>query len=324
MANIEKIWRKDCDAEYSNYSSYDRHCAKFVSSLQGFLDGIYCDVTLDKREIIYLDTFLLENQEVISYSEYANVVYFTVKEFCESVMALDAIDDNIANQILEKVEQLTNEIYEYTLPLVQAVYTHDEFLVNYFHGFCKGLISDGVVGEPEVDAFVSMLADNEQLAKNPVVFSVYEKLSNIDFDNLSDADIDFIKTLITDFSGAAEDVTTGNSLGNSFFDEISEISLKNKKVVLTGTFSIGTRSTCENFLKTIECTPHKQPAGYIDYVIVGDTSSKNWYFESFGRKVELAKDFKNRGFPIKIISEQQWLDLMIEEEKTILNTFLNK
>jgi len=47
---------------------------------------------------------------------------------------------------------------------------------------------------------------------------------------------------------------------------------------------------------------------FVHYLVEGTMSSQDWKYSSFGRKIERAVESRNeKGFPIRIVSEEMWL-----------------
>ncbi len=302
-----QAYRKGVDDHFSTSSRYDRLTGKFLANLIGLLDGLYSDLSFRQKEAIFLDTFLLNYSHIISHSEYSFFAFEKAKDLVNFIASIDSdVTPELENEILEKIEFCSDSILEHSQPLLNAVYSYDEFLIGYLHGFCKGLVSDGIIEEAEVNSLVDLLTDNKTLKNNPICFSLYKKLFSFNFETLTKSDYQSIKKIIIDFCGADECVTNGYSLGNSFFDDVDSISIQNKRIILTGKFAFGSRSVCENFIKKHGGIPVKDPSSTTAYVIVGSLNSENWVYDTFGRKIELAKEFQLKGYPVKIISEEQF------------------
>lgn len=71
------------------------------------------------------------------------------------------------------------------------------------------------------------------------------------------------------------------------------------------------RRQCESDLMKLGCQIVDRVTQDLDYLIIGALSSKDWKFQSFGRKIEQAIDYRdNKGVPLKILSEEHWQALM--------------
>jgi hypothetical protein len=43
-----------------------------------------------------------------------------------------------------------------------------------------------------------------------------------------------------------------------------------------------------------------------NYVVIGTFGSRDWVHTSFGRKIEKAVDYRTKGYPLAIITEDHW------------------
>ena len=50
----------------------------------------------------------------------------------------------------------------------------------------------------------------------------------------------------------------------------------------------------------------KDVSGLTDYLVVGNLGSEQWYYGSYGRKIEKAIELQNQGKPISIIEEDDF------------------
>lgn len=117
---------------------------------------------------------------------------------------------------------------------------------------------------------------------------------------------------ITAFTGSniSEGIVDGYST-TSPIDLIDAFTPTNSKVCLTGKFLCGSRRQCESDLIKLGCQIVDRVTQDLDYLIIGALSSKDWKFQSFGRKIEQAIDYRdNKGIPLKILSEEHWQTLM--------------
>jgi len=45
----------------------------------------------------------------------------------------------------------------------------------------------------------------------------------------------------------------------------------------------------------------------LDYLIIGELSSRDWRFSSYGRKIEKAMLLQEKGHALQIVTEEAWL-----------------
>lgn len=114
---------------------------------------------------------------------------------------------------------------------------------------------------------------------------------------------------LIDFTGSDPEngIVKGLSIGKSFFDYVENIDINDSTVCFTGKFLFGSRSKCKEFAIKHNCNVIDDWRSDLDYLIIGTLNSRDWMYQSFGRKIEKAKEFQSQGHKVKIITEEQWL-----------------
>ena len=116
--------------------------------------------------------------------------------------------------------------------------------------------------------------------------------------------------MLIDFTGSDPEngVVDGLAMGKLFFDSVEDIDFTDKVLCFTGKFIYGSRSKCENKAEKLGCSIVKDWRSDLDYLIVGTLNSRDWIYQSFGRKIEKAKEYQKQGHKVKVITEEQWLN----------------
>ena len=65
---------------------------------------------------------------------------------------------------------------------------------------------------------------------------------------------------------------------------------------------------CKNKAEKLGCSIVRDWRSDLDYLIVGTLNSRDWIYQSFGRKIEKAKEYQKQGHKVKVITEEQWLN----------------
>ena len=82
--------------------------------------------------------------------------------------------------------------------------------------------------------------------------------------------------------------------------------INGKSVVLTGDFEIALKEDIKEKLSSLGAIMKKDVSGLTDYLVVGNLGSEQWYYGSYGRKIEKAIELQNQGKPISIIEEDDF------------------
>lgn len=79
-----------------------------------------------------------------------------------------------------------------------------------------------------------------------------------------------------------------------------------KSIVLTGDFEIAEVAYIENKLSSMGAVLKKDVSGKTDYLVIGNLGHSQWYYGSYGRKIEKAIDLQKQGKPIIMIEEDDF------------------
>jgi NAD-dependent DNA ligase len=90
-------------------------------------------------------------------------------------------------------------------------------------------------------------------------------------------------------------------------DSIESMNHERAAMCFTGVFNTGTRKEVEVIAIKLGATPRKDPSKSIHYVVIGSQVSPDWKHTSFGRKIQKAIDLREGGYPLIILTEQEWV-----------------
>ena len=176
-------------------------------------------------------------------------------------------------------------------------------------GLAKGVLSDGVVDEKEIN-FINnwVLAHSEHVNIWPLNI-LHQRLKKIFKDKIiSEGEQRDLKQLFEELVGGKtglignQDTTTSLPFDKPF----PKIIFKNHIFVFTGKFAFGPRLSCENFTITAGGICEEKPTTRTSYLIIGTFGSRDWVQTSHGRKIETVVKLKLNGQKIYIISEDCW------------------
>ncbi|MFQ2272188.1 BRCT domain-containing protein, partial [Aeromonas enteropelogenes] len=64
---------------------------------------------------------------------------------------------------------------------------------------------------------------------------------------------------------------------------------------------------CEETAQQLGAIPQNSVTQKLDYLIIGELSSRDWRFSSYGRKIEKAMLLQEKGHSVRIVTEEAWL-----------------
>jgi len=176
-------------------------------------------------------------------------------------------------------------------------------------GICRGVLVDGLVTEKESHFLDMWTKANPEVA---TTFPGYELVSRLNR---------LLKNGTIDEAGRIEltsllEKLTGQATGVSNSSTALPLDVPPPIVVfearwfcLTGKFTSGSRSWCEEQIVNRGGNILRQVNGSLNYLVIGTESSRDWVHSVFGRKIEETMEIKKRRFaynPVYIISEEHW------------------
>lgn len=176
-------------------------------------------------------------------------------------------------------------------------------------GLSKGLTADGTVNQAEAEFLLSWLIQNTQSERNnPIFENLIEKLADMLEDGVLDANesaelLSILRSLAGDKSEIGE---VSKSASLPINDPVPNIVFADKSFLFTGTCAFGTRKQCQAAVESLGGIVASSVTRDLDYLILGTYVTESWAHESFGRKIEKAMEYRGRGLPLFIITEDHW------------------
>lgn len=187
-------------------------------------------------------------------------------------------------------------------------------------GLATGMIADGELSDMEIKYLSTWLSEHHEVTTDwpgsVVAHLVKEILAE---GTISESGRTRLMKMLTDLSGS--DFSETGSVTTSPIalplDDKCTISLQDAHVCLTGEFLFGLRSVCEALAAEAGSIAHNIVTKKIDYLVIGHNVSPSWAHTSYGRKIEQAVALQAKRHPIKIISEQRWLETIAAQSKSL-------
>lgn len=286
------------DRKLSVYN-YTRNRDKLLANLVNIIEGMTCDGQVDAKELLYLDTWLLE-AEAIS------------ENYCVQVIR-DKIAAILEDGVIEEVElkqfkdDLLN-IQQNLLDIPDVDFYSTESDKHLLEGLCKGMLANHELTEDEIRYLRWWLSNNGLLKTNFPGKDLYLLIENILADGVVTPDErEELKEAMIAFTGC--DLATGAVDGLSIrspLEHVDELKIKGAVICLTGTFLYGSRSVCTAEIEAAGGIVIDDITRKLDYLIIGTLSTRDWRYQSYGRKIEKAIEYREKGNSLKIISEEHW------------------
>lgn len=178
-------------------------------------------------------------------------------------------------------------------------------------GICQGLLADGELSERDIVFLSTWLRENPDIADGWPGYVVRDWLEVILEDGvITPAEAANLKDVITSMVGGTLD-ETGAVSGMATrlpVDAITAMPVAGRSFCFTGKFLFGSRAACSAAVEGMGGVVVPDVRKSLDYLIIGAMSSRDWAYSSHGRKIEKAVGYRDRGAPLRILSEEVWTE----------------
>lgn len=182
--------------------------------------------------------------------------------------------------------------------------------VDELTGLCRGILADGEVNQSEAMFLLDWLSRYKEFAETFPFSTLYPRVRDALHDGVLDLDEqrDLLEALSATVGGEVAAPSGSNSLSTELpFDHPCPTILYSASVfVVTGVFTYGKRTVVQQAIESRGGTVQAAVSPQIDYVVVGEGGSRDWLHSSYGRKIQEAVDYRDKGAMISIIPERHW------------------
>lgn len=150
--------------------NYTRNRDKLFANLINLIEGITCDGKVDEREMLYLDTWLLES-ELIS----DNYCVKLIREKISCILADGIVEKKELSMLKDDLIDIQKNIRN--LPYIDLY--SDESDKHLLEGLCKGLLANQDLSDEEVSYLNWFLSVNSALKENYPGKELYKLVNDI-------------------------------------------------------------------------------------------------------------------------------------------------
>lgn len=178
-------------------------------------------------------------------------------------------------------------------------------------GIARGLTADGRINQEEAEFLQKWLAANDGIADQPLINTLYRRISEVLQDGILDQEE--AQDLFVTLRGlTGDEFELGEVLKSTtlpYTDPPPRLSFPSQRYCFTGTFSFGQRRECEKAVRQrgAECGGITQKTNVL---VVGTYATDSWLHSTMGTKILKAVEWRDRGFPIAIVSEDHWVSYL--------------
>lgn len=277
--------------------NYKSNRDKLFTNLISIIDGIMVDGVIKDEEVLYLDTWLLEANQIIK-----NGVIRSLSARVSDILLDGKVTADERAELKEQLTKIQRELLD--IPDIDFYSTDSD--LHLLTGLCKGLIADRNLNEDEVKYLDWWLSQNGALKDNYPGRELYRLVKEILSDGIITADESAsLHKALVDFTGCDLDSGVVDGLATRLpIDDIVDIQIRDKVFCLTGAFVAGKRSIVEELIVKNGGSVTDGINKKLDYLVIGTLSSRDWKFSSHGRKIEKAIKYRDEDGKLKIIAEE--------------------
>ncbi len=187
-------------------------------------------------------------------------------------------------------------------------------LIDELIGISRGVIADGMVDESEAIFLGQWIENHREIADKWPVNVLYARLTEMLKDGVLSLDEqqELMETL-RDLTGESQQFQETNRPTTLPVDKPAPaIEFTDKTFCLTGRFVFGSMLDCEETIAELGGHLVQTPGKETDYLVIGELCSPDWIHTTFGRSIEKAVELKTQGVPLRILTEEHWVNSLAD------------
>lgn len=180
-------------------------------------------------------------------------------------------------------------------------------------GLCKGLVADGEINQAEAEFLARWLKANSETGEEWPASLLRQRVTAM----LEDGHLDtreegeLLKLLLQATGGNPALVTAANfSSSLPLSDPIPQIRFPDNVFCFTGKSIWGTRQKCHAAVLDRGGAVRETVSQEIGFLVIGIIGSRDWIHTTYGRKIQKAVSFREKGVPLHIVSEDHFVQAL--------------
>lgn len=177
-------------------------------------------------------------------------------------------------------------------------------------GLCKGMVADGTVNVDEARFLQGWLESNRESRSAWPCSVLYPRIqSMLEDGKLQDEEERELLGLLVQVTGGNPQALDAHSLTSTLplSRPIPDVSIPSNAFCFTGKFLYGTRKKCEEAVLLRGGKILENITEDLNYLVIGLVGSRDWVHSTFGRKIEKAVGYRDKGIPIAIVAEEHFI-----------------
>lgn len=201
-------------------------------------------------------------------------------------------------------------------PTMIETYNYNEILKKACQsllGICTGLIADNQLNEKEFLYLRHWLLENREAAVQWPGSALMYRIEDILRDGkISTQELEHFTQVLKDLTGFSLQETGSSQPQPTTLPLTPDVKIlfPSKRFCFTAEFLYGTRALCHSKTEVLGGIPQDNVTKKLDFLVVGALASTAWINSSYGNKIKKAVDLQNKGIPIMIVSEENWVSCL--------------
>ena len=183
--------------------------------------------------------------------------------------------------------------------------------VEHLLGICTGMVADNHLHDDEIRFLDLWLSQHSEITTAWPGSVIASRIRTVLADGIITADErQHLYETLTGIVGFQLPETGCAEAGVPAipFDDDPSIWFDGRSFCFTGNFLYGTRADCERAILKRGSIARDRVTTKLEYLVVGSLIEPSWAHTGYGRKIETAVRYIDKGHGIAIVSERQWTE----------------
>jgi NAD-dependent DNA ligase len=177
-------------------------------------------------------------------------------------------------------------------------------------GLCKGFLADGELSNAEIGALSTWMQRHPDGGEDWIVQQVSRRVRIALEDGfVSEEERVELSELLHSFVGGTAELILGDDPRSTELPldhPAPNLQWEGAVYVFTGKFAFGTRKDCERASQALGATIESAVTQQTNYLVIGTFGSRDWVHTNYGRKIQKAATYRQKGIQLAIVCEDHW------------------
>ena len=176
-------------------------------------------------------------------------------------------------------------------------------------GLVRGVVADGVVSSDEAERLSEWTRANPEIATRWPANMLSRRLERIFMDGRVDSrERKRLAAMLSQLAENSEGLGGGFPLATDvpITRPEPEVIFEGQTFVFAGEMAYGPTHACEREVLELGGTCERAVNRRTDYIVIGTIAAADWCQEAFGPLVDEVVQYRTRGVPIAVITEERW------------------